>query len=208
MKMCLPTLTAKCGKNKPHGLCRFGSVACGGSRFCGATFTVQRASVNCRFPLRIVISGVFMLFASRVSAALSGALLLLSINACSQDSGSGLSAPEAYAQVQAKKLTLIDIRRPEEWRQTGVAQDALRINMIQPQGEAGFVQQVSTAVGGDKNAPIGLICRTGNRTTKMQAALREAGFTQVFNIKEGMAGSGAGPGWIARGLPVTPCPHC
>lgn len=36
----------------------------------------------------------------------------------------------------------------------------------------------------------------------MQRVLREAGFTQVYNIKEGMAGSAAGPGWIKRGLPV------
>ena len=63
-------------------------------------------------------------------------------------------------------------------------------------------------VGGDRNAPIGLICRTGNRTTQMQRVLQEAGFTQVYNIKEGMVGSGAGPGWIARGLPLEACERC
>jgi rhodanese-related sulfurtransferase len=38
--------------------------------------------------------------------------------------------------------------------------------------------------------------------------LREAGFTQVYNIKEGMMGSSAGPGWIARGLPLEACGGC
>ncbi len=42
----------------------------------------------------------------------------------------------------------------------------------------------------------------------MQKALQEAGFTRVYNIKEGMAGCGAGPGWIARGLPVEARAHC
>ncbi|HBU28329.1 MAG: sulfurtransferase [Thiobacillus sp. GWE1_62_9] len=144
----------------------------------------------------------------RLFVATATALMLLSIHACSRDSGPALAAPEAFAQAQAGKLTLIDIRRPDEWRQTGVAKNALRINMAHPQGASGFVQQVATEVGGDRNTPIGLICRTGNRTSHMQHALREAGFTQVYNIKEGMVGSAAGPGWIARGLPVEPCKTC
>ena len=141
------------------------------------------------------------MFVQRLSVA-AAALMLLSINACSRESGPTLAAPEAYAQAQSGTLTLIDIRRPDEWRQTGVARDALRINMAHPQGTAGFVAQVAAEVGNDRNVPIGLICRTGNRTTQMQHALREAGFTQVYNIQEGMAGSAAGPGWIKRGLPL------
>jgi len=42
----------------------------------------------------------------------------------------------------------------------------------------------------------------------MQRVLTEAGFTQVYNVKEGMAGSAAGPGWIARGLPLQACERC
>lgn len=144
----------------------------------------------------------------RLFATAASALMLLSITACSGESGPALTAPEAFAQAQAGKLTLIDIRRPDEWRQTGVAKDALRINMAHPQGTSGFVQQVAAELGGKRDTPIGLICRTGNRTTHMQRALRDAGFTQVYNVREGMAGSAAGPGWIARGLPVEACPTC
>ena len=143
---------------------------------------------------------------NHLSLTLTAAFMLLSINACSQDSGPTLAAPDAFAQAQAGKLTLIDIRRPDEWKQTGVPKGALQINMAQ--GDAGFVAQVTAETGGDKHAPIGLVCRTGNRTTQMQRVLTDAGFTQVYNIKEGMAGSGAGPGWIARGLPVEACERC
>lgn len=124
--------------------------------------------------------------------------------ACARDSGPSLAAPEALELARADKLTIVDIRRPEEWRQTGVAQGALRIDMRDPN----FADAVLASVGGDRNAPIGLICRTGNRTTQMQAVLRDQGFTHVYNISEGMAGSGAGPGWIRRGLPVEPCARC
>jgi hypothetical protein len=34
------------------------------------------------------------------------------------------------------------------------------------------------------------------------------GFTNVYNVSEGMAGSKAGPGWIRRGLPIESCKNC
>ena len=135
-------------------------------------------------------------------------LALMLLTGCSAESGPTLSAPEAFAQARAGKLTLIDIRRPDEWRQTGVAAGALRINMVHPQGVPGFVREVGAALDGRRDAPIALICRTGNRTTRMQKALQDAGFTNVTHIPEGMAGSPAGPGWIARGLPIDPCRTC
>lgn len=128
--------------------------------------------------------------------------------AATPPAASQLSAPEAYALAQQGRIKIIDIRRPDEWRHTGVAQGVERIDMQHPDGPRGFAHEVLDSVGSDRDAPIALICRTGNRTTQMQAALREMGFTNVYNIAEGMAGSRHGPGWIARGLPVEPCPVC
>lgn len=116
-----------------------------------------------------------------------------------------LTAPEAAAAVAAGKITLIDIRTPPEWKETGVAKGAQLINMLHPQGAPGFTNALLEKVKGDKNAPIALICRTGNRTTQVQRYLQSQGFTQVYNVREGMAGSGAGPGWLKRGLPVDSC---
>ena len=116
-----------------------------------------------------------------------------------------IDAPQAAAAVGAGKVTLIDIRTPAEWKETGVAKGARRVNMLHPQGAKGFVDQLLGEVKGDRNAPIALICRTGNRTSQVQRYLQSVGFTQVYNISEGMAGSAAGPGWIKRGLPVEPC---
>ena len=66
----------------------------------------------------------------------------------------------------------------------------------------GFMDDLLKLTKGDKNAPVALICRTGNRTTQVQRYLEAQGFTQVFNVREGMAGSAAGPGWLRRGLPL------
>jgi rhodanese-related sulfurtransferase len=116
-----------------------------------------------------------------------------------------LSAPEAAAQAQSGKMFLIDIRTPPEWKETGVAKGARLLNMQHPQGAPGFTNALLEKVNGDRNAPIALICRTGNRTTQVQRYLQSVGFTQVYNVKEGMAGSAAGPGWLKRGLPVDAC---
>jgi rhodanese-related sulfurtransferase len=120
--------------------------------------------------------------------------------------GPDISAPEAMAASGAGGVKLIDIRTPQEWRQTGVAPGAGRVDFYR--GPEVLVQSILQMVGGDKNAPIALICRTGNRTTQAQHFLQSLGFTQVYNVKEGMAGSAAGPGWLKRGLPVESCTEC
>lgn len=117
-----------------------------------------------------------------------------------------LSAPDALAAAQAGKLRLIDIRTAKEWRETGVAPGAGRVDFYQgPKPLADYVLQLTQ---GDKNAPVALICRTGNRTTQAQKYLQSLGFTQVYNVKEGMQGSAAGPGWLKRNLPIEPCKTC
>ncbi len=134
--------------------------------------------------------------------ALLGALLALPAAAQT------ISAPEAWEAARAGKLTIIDIRTPPEWKQTRVAQGAQLIDMLHPGGPVGFMNEVLAKVGGDKTAPIALICRTGNRTAQVLRYLRAQGFTNAVHIPEGMAGSAAGPGWLARGLPTEPCGVC
>ena len=134
------------------------------------------------------------------------AMLALPLAAGDSQAGPDLSAPDAFAAASAGKVRLIDIRTPQEWRQTGVAPGAGRVDFHR--GPEVLLSSVLQIVGGDRNAPIALICRTGNRTSQMQAVLKNQGFTNVYHIGEGMAGSGAGPGWVRRGLPVEPCARC
>lgn len=132
----------------------------------------------------------------------------LSLTACLAEAGPTLSARDARDQVQAGAITLIDVRTPGEWRQTGAPVGAALIDMNNPQGPQGFVDAVLAQVKGDRNAPIALICRSGNRSTYMQKVLEDQGFTRVYNVREGMGGSAAGPGWIKQGLPIEACKQC
>ncbi len=110
-------------------------------------------------------------------------------------------APEvALARMQDRSLILVDIRRPDEWALTGVARGAALIDMR----DEDFVKTLDRLTGGNRAAPIALICAKGVRSRRTAAKLTKAGFASVLDVSEGMLGSAAGPGWIARGLPVIP----
>ncbi|MGC1503055.1 MAG: rhodanese-like domain-containing protein [Sulfitobacter sp.] len=112
--------------------------------------------------------------------------------------GGDLTAPEAQAAAAAGEIILVDIRRPDEWARTGVGQGAVAIDMRADD----FIEVLLRRTGGRKDLPIALICARGVRSARMLARLTKAGFTQILDVPEGMSGSGAGPGWLIRGLPV------
>ena len=109
---------------------------------------------------------------------------------------------EARASAEGGGIVLIDIRRPSEWRETGVATPARTITMHDPAGPNAFLAAVVEAVGGNLDRPVALICASGVRSTWAQRFLSARGFRRVYNVKEGMLGTGSKPGWIKRGLPI------
>lgn len=112
--------------------------------------------------------------------------------------GGILSAPEAHAKAVAGEIILVDIRRPDEWESTGSGEGATRIDLRVDN----FAARVQEAADGDLNAPVALICARGVRSARVSNQLIAAGFTNIIDVPEGMLGSAAGPGWLARGLPV------
>lgn len=136
------------------------------------------------------------------------ALLLLSGVAARADEHATVAADRAHALSEAGERLIIDVRTPREWRDTGLPQDAEAVSLHDPEGPSGFLDGVLAAVGGDRSAPIAVICRTGNRSQLAYNFLVGQGFTNVRDIAEGMAGGPNGPGWLPRGLPVEPCVQC
>ena len=114
--------------------------------------------------------------------------------------GTDLSAADAHAAAVAGQIILIDIRRPDEWARTGLGEGALPLDMRRPD----FASALAKLVEAAPDLPIALICARGVRSARLSARLAEAGFTRIVDVPEGMLGSGAGPGWLKRGLPVVP----
>lgn len=112
--------------------------------------------------------------------------------------GAAMAPKAAHAAALAGEVVLLDIRRPDEWAATGIGAGATPLDM---RGDD-FASALDAMLGGDRSRPIALICARGVRSERLAARLAEAGFTQVADVPEGMLGSAAGPGWLARGLPV------
>lgn len=142
------------------------------------------------------------IFLKALGTAAAG-LLLAGVSTAPAPAEDGvIDAETAHARQQTGEMTVIDIRRPSEWQETGIPAGGKAVTMHDPDGLAAFLSNVLDAVDGNPDAPIGLICASGVRSTWASAFLARNGFTQVYNIKEGMLGRGRAQGWIARGLPV------
>lgn len=99
--------------------------------------------------------------------------------------------------LQAKGVPVYDVRRAEEWAQTGVVEGSRRLTFVDDKGRVmpDFVEKFTKSVG--KNDPVILICRTGNRTDALSRALvDQLGYTKVYNVKNGISR------WISDGQPV------
>lgn len=123
--------------------------------------------------------------------------------------GNGLQAGEipevaptvAYANVSAGSGILVDVRTPDEWRETGVPVGALRVNFQGPD----FVPMVKRIVEIHPDKTVYLICRSGRRSLAAAAQLRQAGIDKAVSVESGVAG---GHGWSAARLPLENCRNC
>ncbi len=113
-----------------------------------------------------------------------------------------ITADVAHQRARTGDVTLIDIRSPGEWNQTGVPKGAIAVTMHDDKGVEAFYKKVLAVVGQDKSKPIAVICAAGNRSSWAQKFLASRGFLNIQNVAEGLFGNGLLPGWLARGLPV------
>lgn len=90
-----------------------------------------------------------------------------------------LPKQEYQAKMTAvEDLQLLDVRTPEEY-EAGHIGDAVLINFF----DENFVQQVEAKF--DKNQPLMLYCRSGNRSAKATTKLKAAGFKVIYDLKGG-----------------------
>ena len=102
----------------------------------------------------------------------------------------GQASPEDLLKAQSEGVIVIDIRRPEEWAQTGVIEGAKTITAFTKNGrlDSDFEQKFMLAVPSPAT-PILLYCRTGNRTNSLGMALVEQmGFSRVSHLSKGIVG--------------------
>lgn len=112
----------------------------------------------------------------KILALLAVALLLAG---CSTSSGaSDLSVSEFASKSTEQGVVTLDVRTPGEFAQ-GYIEGARLIDF-----QSGNFQNEIEAL--DKNATYAVYCRSGNRSGQAVKIMRDAGFTNVFNLDGGV----------------------
>ncbi|MCB1734840.1 MAG: rhodanese-like domain-containing protein [Gammaproteobacteria bacterium] len=119
------------------------------------------------------------------------------LSACAEPPYTNIGNPD-IKPMQAEGVVLYDIRRPEEWRQTGVVEGSRLLTFVDGGGRVNpeFFETFAREVA--KDQPVMLICRTGNRTNVLARLLVEKlGYTKVYNVEHGITA------WLRDRQPVT-----
>ena len=100
--------------------------------------------------------------------------------------------------LQAQGVTIIDVRRPDEWTDTGIIEGSHGITFFDAQGRYdadAWLAELSELVKPDE--PFILICARGVRSSKIAGFLdKRLGYSDVHNVTAGILD------WIKQGEPV------
>lgn len=124
-------------------------------------------------------------------------MLAFVVSACSEPPYTNLDNEQLKTLID-QGVPLYDIRRADEWRQTGVIEGSRLLTFADGGGrlKPGFLDRFTEQT--DSAEPVILICHTGYRTDLLGRYLVEQlGYTQVYNVRRGISD------WIRDGGTVT-----
>lgn len=80
--------------------------------------------------------------------------------------------------IQGDSIQLVDVRTPQEY-EAGFIRNAINIDYFDQENFASKFEKL------DKEKPIYIYCRSGNRSQKAAAKLDSLGFKKIFDLKGG-----------------------
>ncbi|SDL30307.1 Rhodanese-related sulfurtransferase [Salinimicrobium catena] len=107
-------------------------------------------------------------------------ILFLGVSAAFAQSSAEISVIEVkeYDQkIKKKEVQLVDVRTPEEFKE-GHIKGARNIDFFSED----FIEQFQ---GMEKNEPLYIYCRSGNRSAKASKKLSKAGFKKIIDLEGG-----------------------
>ena len=97
-----------------------------------------------------------------------------------------------------KRIPLIDIRRKDEWKSTGIVENSILMTFFDKNGKANtneWLKELNKIA--KKNDHVILICRTGRRTGIISKFLSEkVGYRLIYDVTDGITD------WIKKGNTV------
>lgn len=114
----------------------------------------------------------------KISSLIAGVLCtFITCNSQTNESVQKLDVIEFKKQITGKKVQLIDVRTPEEFKE-GAIKNAVSINFF----DDSFTQSILKF---DKEKPVYLYCRSGNRSGKASKIFQKLGFKKIYDLKGG-----------------------
>ena len=110
----------------------------------------------------------------------------------------GELSPQQFIDARENGGVVIDIRREEEWKETGIIKGSQTITAFTKDGKIhpDFPKKFFDLIN-DVDVPILLYCRTGNRTGILgKALIDQVGQTNVSHLSDGIVG------WKKQGFPI------
>ncbi|PKP13268.1 MAG: rhodanese-like domain-containing protein [Bacteroidetes bacterium HGW-Bacteroidetes-3] len=106
-------------------------------------------------------------------------VLGISCNSKSQSKSDAITVitPTEF-KAKSVNQTIIDIRTPQEFSE-GHIEGAININYF----DNNFLDQIAKY---DKNQPLFIYCRSGNRTTPASKKVADFGFTKIYDLEGGI----------------------
>ena len=97
-------------------------------------------------------------------------------------------SPTELMTYQSNGVVIVDIRRNEEWRDTGIINGAKTITAFTKSGSLHpDFQEKFTELVSDQDTPFVLYCRSGRRTGILRDALETSmGFTKAMHLSGGI----------------------
>jgi rhodanese-related sulfurtransferase len=141
----------------------------------------------------------------RLAAAAFAAFVVISLNVVrAEDATLHTDVDTAELSVLMHKgVKIVDIRRADEWRATGVIPGSELLTAFDARGRlnAEFPSRFASLF--EKDEEVIIVCRSGNRSEVLSRALAEqAGYTRIYNASGGILS------WIGDGSQTEPCPVC
>ena len=94
----------------------------------------------------------------------------------------------ALRELLDEGVPVVDVRRPEEWRETGVIEGSHLLTFFDAEGRYDAAAWKAALDGiVDADEPVALICRTGRRTSLVAEWLGgRAGHATVYDVEGGI----------------------
>jgi rhodanese-related sulfurtransferase len=124
---------------------------------------------------RITSATILMLF------MMSAAILTPSCSPAQKEGIVRLNNEEFAAKLNQQGYILLDVRTPEEF-ETSRLEGAILINVLE---SSTFLEKIKEL---DKGKKVLVYCRSGNRSMTAAGLLRDQGFQEIYELRNGIKG--------------------